>query len=46
MILQIPHEIPHPNDGDLFNIQSPLDIVIYIVIPLLIVAYFFFWRRR
>lgn len=45
MILQIPPEVPNPHEGELFNIQSPLDIVIYFVIPALIIAYFF-WRRR
>ncbi len=46
MHLQIPEEIPHPQDADSFDIESPLDIILFIVVPLLMIAAYFYWRRR
>lgn len=44
MILQIPPEVPHPHESSLFDPRSPFDVALYLVIPVLVVAYFF-WRR-
>lgn len=45
MSLQIPEEVPHPQDGGLFNLHSPWDVVLFLVIPLVIVGLYFFWRK-
>ncbi len=45
MHLQIPEEVPHPQDADSFDIDSPLDMIVFIVLPLLMIAAFFFWRK-
>ena len=44
MYLQVPAEVPHPQDDALFDPRSPLDIAIFLVIPALIIA-FFLWRK-
>ena len=44
MILHIPPEVPHAHEGSLFDIHSPLELVFYLVVPVLVVGYFF-WRK-
>ncbi|MBK9016762.1 MAG: hypothetical protein IPM82_23280 [Saprospiraceae bacterium] len=41
---QVPQGIP--NDSSKIKIDSPFDIVVYIVLPGLMVGYYFWWRKK
>jgi hypothetical protein len=41
---QVPEGIP--NDNSKVSIDSTFDILLYIVLPILMVGYFFWWRNK
>ncbi len=43
--IQIPREVPHPNNNQPIDFSKPEDIVIYIVLPLFFVLLYFIGRR-
>ncbi len=46
VVLQIPQGVPHPDDNEPLTLDTPFDIIFYVVIPILILGGFFFWRNR
>lgn len=46
MYLQIPQNVPHPQDEHLFDPGSPVHWVVFLLIPALMIAAYFFMRRR
>lgn len=46
MVLQIPQNVPHPQDEDMFDPGSAVHWVVFVVIPVLMIAAYFFFRKR
>jgi hypothetical protein len=46
MNIQIPREVPHPNNNTPIDISKLEDVIIYIVLPLAFVLLFFIGRKR
>ncbi|MBZ0326269.1 MAG: adenylosuccinate synthetase [Altibacter sp.] len=45
-VIQIPKEVPHPDNNSPLDLSNPADIIIYIVIPIIFVALYFLSRKR
>lgn len=45
ILLQIPSEIPHPDDNEALDFSSPLEIILYLGGPILILIIFFIIRK-
>lgn len=46
MLLQIPQGVPHPDDNEPLTLESPFDIILYVVIPIIILGSYFWWRKK
>ncbi|GAB5399572.1 MAG: hypothetical protein Aureis2KO_11570 [Aureisphaera sp.] len=44
--MQIPTDVPNPDNNSPIDLTSPLEIVVYIVIPLVMLAIYFWVRRK
>lgn len=44
--LQIPKEVPHPDNNSPLDLNNPADIIIYIVLPIIVVILYFLWRKK
>lgn len=45
-ILQIPTEVPHPDNNTPLDITNPFEIIVYIVIPIVLLVVYFFLRKK
>ncbi|NIJ46401.1 hypothetical protein FHR24_002888 [Wenyingzhuangia heitensis] len=46
LLIQKPSEIPSPHNNDPLDTSSPLEITVYIILPILIFALYFLWKRK
>jgi len=46
MYLQVPQGVPHPQDENLFDPGSVVHWVVFLIIPALLIAAYFFFRKR
>ncbi|MDO6759504.1 adenylosuccinate synthetase [Tamlana sp. 2_MG-2023] len=46
LLLQIPMGTPNPDDNEKVDLSNPLEVIVFIVIPIAIIALYFFWRRK
>ena len=44
-IFQIPTDVPHPNNNSPIDLSKPEDLIIYIILPIVIIALYFIGRR-
>lgn len=44
--LQIPREVPHPDNNTPLDLSNPFEVIVYIVIPLLLIVMYFFLRKK
>jgi preprotein translocase subunit YajC len=44
--LQIPREVPHPDNNMPLDLSNPFEVIIYIVIPVLLIVMYFFLRKK
>ncbi len=44
--LQIPREVPHPDNNTPLDFSNPFEVIIYIVIPVLLIVMYFFLRKK
>lgn len=44
--MQIPSELPHPDDNSPLDLSNPADIIIYIILPVVAFGLFFIWRWK
>ena len=44
--VQIPREVPHPDNNTPLDISDPFEVIIYIVIPVLLIVMYFFLRKK
>lgn len=45
-LLQIPTEVPHPDNNSPLDISNPFEVIVYIVIPLVLIVLYFFLRKK
>ncbi len=43
-LAQIPRDIPHQSEP--VDFSDPLNVVLYIIIPLLMISTYWYWRRK
>ncbi|HLW32444.1 MAG TPA: hypothetical protein VKX40_09290 [Aequorivita sp.] len=43
---QIPTEVPKPQDNQPVDFSDPIELVIFIVLPLVVVVLFIIWTRK
>jgi hypothetical protein len=47
LMLQIPQNVPHPDDSEPLLLQTPFDYIFYLVLPILfLIGGYFWWRRK
>lgn len=46
MNLQIPTEVPHPDTNTPVNLSSTLEVVLYIVAPIVLIILYFYLRKK
>lgn len=46
ILIQIPREVPHPDNNTPIDFSNPFDIIVYIVIPVLLLFLYFFLRKK
>ena len=44
--VQIPREVPHPDNNTPLDISDPFEVIVYIVIPVLLIVMYFFLRKK
>ena len=44
--LQIPRDVPHPDNNTPLDLSNPFEVIIYVVIPVLLIVLYFFLRKR
>ncbi|MCF8715147.1 adenylosuccinate synthetase [Joostella atrarenae] len=44
--LQSPDGIPKPGNNDPINLQSWSEVIIYVMIPILLIIFYFVWRKN
>ncbi len=45
-LIQIPREVPHPDNNTPLDISDPADIIIYIVVPLIFLILYLVMRKK
>ncbi|KAB1071359.1 adenylosuccinate synthetase [Tamlana haliotis] len=46
LLLQIPMGTPNPDDNQKVDLSNPVEIIVFIVIPIAIIALYIFWRGK
>jgi preprotein translocase subunit YajC len=44
--MQIPTEVPKPQNNTPIDLSSPFDVIVFIVCPILLVGFYFYFRRK
>ncbi len=44
--MQIPRDVPHPDTNTPVDFTNPLEIIVYIVIPVALFFAYFYFRRK
>ncbi|NNM22292.1 MAG: adenylosuccinate synthetase [Flavobacteriaceae bacterium] len=45
-LMQIPREVPHPDNNTPLDFSNPFDVLIYVVLPLILIVLYFTLRKR
>lgn len=45
-LLQIPTEVPHPDNNTPLDVTNPFEIIVYIIIPIVLLVLYFFLRKK
>ncbi len=46
LMLQIPTGTPNPGSNSTLDFTSAFDVIVFIVLPLLIIIFYFIWRKN
>ena len=46
LFIQIPREVPHPDNNTPLDLSNPFEIIVYIVIPIVLLVLYFFLRKK
>jgi hypothetical protein len=44
--MQIPTDVPKPQNNTPIDLSSPFDVVLFIVAPILLIGFYFYFRRK
>jgi len=44
--LQIPREVPHPDNNAPLDFSNPFELIVYIIIPITLIVLYFFLRKK
>lgn len=44
--MQIPREVPHPDNNAPLDVSNPFELIVYIVIPIILIVLYFFLRKK
>lgn len=44
-MMQLPTDLPNPDDNTPIDFSNPADIIIYVVLPIICVILYFIWRN-
>jgi hypothetical protein len=44
--MQIPSEVPKPQNNTPIDLSSPFDVAVFLVAPILLVGFYFYIRRK
>jgi len=45
-LIQIPREVPHPDNNTPLDFSNPFELVVYIIIPITLIVLYFFLRKK
>jgi len=45
-LLQIPTEVPHPDNNTPLDFSNPFELIVYIIIPVAMLLFYFFLRKK
>ncbi len=45
-VLQIPTDIPNPDNNKPLDFSDPFEIIVFIVLPILVILLYIFWKRH
>ena len=46
LILQLPIGTRNPDDNSPIDLTSTFDVIVYIILPVLMVIFYIFWRKK
>lgn len=46
ILTQVPTGTPNPGDGTILDFSDPFEVIVYIVLPVLLVGFYFLYRRK
>lgn len=46
LLIQSPDGIPKPGNNEPLDLQSWSEVIIYILIPILLIVFYFVWRKN
>jgi len=44
--MQIPREVPHPDNNTPLDVSNPFEVIVYIVIPIALLVFYFILRKK
>ncbi len=45
-MIQLPTEVPNPDNNTPLDVTNPFEIIVYIVIPIVLLVFYFFLRKK
>lgn len=46
LVFQLPIGTPNPDDNQPLNVSDPFEVIVFIILPILMVLFYMFWRRQ
>lgn len=46
LVIQLPMGTPNPDDNHALNLSDPFEVIVFIILPILMVLFYIFWRRQ
>ncbi|MCM4153738.1 adenylosuccinate synthetase [Arenibacter sp. N53] len=46
LLLQLPIGTRNPDDNDPIDLTNTFDVIVYIILPVLMVIFYFLWRKK
>lgn len=45
-VLQLPPGTQNPDDNNPINLSNPIEVIVYIILPIVLVIGYFLWSRK
>lgn len=46
LLIQVPYGTQNPDANKPIDLTSPFDLIVFIILPILVVVFYIFWRRN